>query len=456
MMNIIMSATLVPTMLIVFAVCYIIPLKTEKTLFGVTAKKDLRESDAAKKALKDFKKEMWLILGISLVLVPPVFFFKGDGIPFSYWMIWFFIACFLYNVPFAIQNSKIKTFKRELYKDNEENKITYFELKTVRKLKIYHFIPQIVLTALFCLPLFIGKIWEADDSYYTVYLANYLSFAVTLLIIVVFAFFMDRMKVTVISTDSTLNQNYARAKKNVWKNVYIVLSWEIVATIVGLFVLVTLLKENGFYVVYTVIVSLVMVLTAIIAFFKINKIDKAYHNSVDYSLMADDDNNWIFGMFYFNPKDSNSIVESRYGFGSTINMATKAGIASIIITILTLLTLPIISIYLIVMEHTPLHMTVSDEKVVMYQMNEQYSLDLDSVTKVTILDDCPEASKVRGTGVEKFWSGTWRTKEYGKVEMFLNPQNDVFLMIEADDETYIVSGHDDEETMNVYDKMTDK
>ena len=57
MMNIIMSATLVPTMLIVFAVCYIIPLKTEKTLFGVTAKKDLRESDAAKKALKDFKKE---------------------------------------------------------------------------------------------------------------------------------------------------------------------------------------------------------------------------------------------------------------------------------------------------------------------------------------------------------------------------------------------------------------
>ena len=280
---------------------------------------------------------MWLIFGSSIILILPVFLFKGDGIPFAYWMMWFMGSCVVYNVPFAIQNSKIKAFKIELYKEKEENSFTYYELKTVRKLKIYHFIPQFLVTVLLGVPLFIENLWKADSSYYSVYMANYISFAITLLIIIVFAFIMDRLKVTVISTDSTLNQNYDRAKKNVWKNVNIAMSYECVLTIVGMFVFVTVLKENGFYVTYTVLVSVVMILTAIIALLKIRRIDRDYRDSVDYTLMTDDDNNWVFGMFYYNPKDSNVMVEKRYGIGTTINMASKAGIASVIVTILVLL-----------------------------------------------------------------------------------------------------------------------
>lgn len=451
MMNIILSASLIPSALIVYFCCYFIPIKTEKTLFGVNANKELRESDAGKKAVKDFKKEMWIIFVISLLTVGPVFLFEGDGIPFAYWMMWFFAICIGYNVPFAVQNSRLKLVKGELNKNKEESTFTYHELKIVRKLKIYHFIPQIAVTTLLSLPLFIGKLWETDDSYFEVYLVNYISFAVTLAILIAVALLMDRMKVAVISEDSTLNQNYARAKKKVWKSAWVALSWELVAPVAALAALVFLPKGFNLFIILVTVISFVMLLTAIVAFFKINKIDKAYHDSIDDKVSADDDKYWIFGMFYFNPKDPSYMVEKRYGMGTTINMASKGGKATVVFTILILLSVPLLSVYLILLEITPFHMNISDEKVVIYQLREEYSIDLDDVTDVTLLEECPDASKVRGTGMKNLQNGTWRTEEYGKVEMFLNPQNDKFLLIEAGDGKYIFSGYDDEETMEVYD-----
>lgn len=456
MMNILLSASLIPTALIVYFVCYFVPLKAEKTLFGVNAGKELRESDAGKKAVKDFKKEMWIILAISLVTIGPVYLLKGDAFPFTYWMVWFFAICIAYNVPFAKQNTKLKLAKSEMKKGVEENTLTYHELKTVRKMRIYNFIPQIVITLLFAIPLFVGKFWERDDSYFEVYLMNYISFAVTLGIVICMALAMDRMKVVVISTDSDLNQNYARAKKKVWKTVWTALSWEMIAPIVLFGVLAFVPKGYVIYIILSAVISVVMLITAIVAFLKVNRIDKSYHNSIDEKVMSDDDKYWIFGMFYYNPKDPSFMVEKRYGMGTTVNIASKAGIASVILTIIILLSIPLFSIALILMERTPFHMSVSDENVVIYQLREEYSIDLENVTDITILYECPKASKIRGTGMTKLQNGTWRTKEYGKVEMFLNPLNNKFLLITVGDDKYILSGFDDEETTEVYEIITQK
>lgn len=453
MMNIMMSVTMGSTAVILFFVLYFVALKTERTLFGVIATKELRDSDAGKKAVKDFKKESWIIFVVSLVLLVPVYFIKGDAIPFTYWMVWFMGIVVAYNVPFAVQNSRLKAYKNENKKEEEENTTSYCELKTVRKTKFIHFIPQIVVTILLGLPLFIERLWRIEDTYIELYLINYVSMAFTLALLVFFAILMDKAKVVVISTDSTLNQNYARAKKNVWKGIWMVLSWQAVASILVLGILMCVPHGYELFIGFVLLLSFVMIGTALIGYLKINKIEKSYMNSIDMKLNRDDDKYWIFGMFYFNPKDQSVMIEKRYGVGTTINMASKGGIASMIVTLLCLLLIPIFCGYLILVEKTPMHMTAEEGKVIVYQLKEEYAVDIDTMTEVTLLYECPEASKISGTGMENLQSGTWKTKEYGKVKMYLNPQNEKFIMFNVGDDTYIFGGYDDEETMRVYNEI---
>ena len=49
--------------------------------------------------------------------------------------------------------------------------------------------------------------------------------------------------------------------------------------------------------------------------------------------------------------------------------------------------------------------------------------------------------------------GTFRTSGDGKIQCFLNPQNDLFLRFTADGTIYYMSGFDDEETMAIYDAL---
>ncbi|MGL5316378.1 MAG: DUF5808 domain-containing protein, partial [Peptostreptococcaceae bacterium] len=55
----------------------------------------------------------------------------------------------------------------------------------------------------------------------------------------------------------------------------------------------------------------------------------------------DDDNNWIFGMFYYNPNDPSFFVQKRFGVGWTVNIGTTKGkiyfIAPFIILIIALI-----------------------------------------------------------------------------------------------------------------------
>ena len=63
-------------------------------------------------------------------------------------------------------------------------------------------------------------------------------------------------------------------------------------------------------------------------------VEKRYERDTDLELQ-DDDDNWILGMFYYNPNDTRLNVEKRFGYGGTVNIAHPAGkVIMIIIAIL--------------------------------------------------------------------------------------------------------------------------
>ena len=55
--------------------------------------------------------------------------------------------------------------------------------------------------------------------------------------------------------------------------------------------------------------------------------------------------------------------------------------------------------------------------------------------------------------MDNLLKGTFYVYNERNVEVFLNPQNEVFLKIETEKETYYFGGRTDEETMAVYETL---
>lgn len=176
----------------------------------------------------------------------------------------------------------------------------------------------------------------------------------------------------------------------------------------------------------------------------------------DVGNIVDDDAYWIYGMFYYNKNDKHKMVDKRYGIGTTMNMATKCGKGLGIFSGLAILSVPVICIWLIFLEITPINLNIDNEKITATQLNTDYVIELDNIVDIKLILELPHESKVNGTNTDNLEKGTFKVKDYGKCELFLNPKNSEFIVITTDDTTYIFTDKDDVGTMEIYQEMLSK
>ena len=186
-----------------------------------------------------------------------------------------------------------------------------------------------------------------------------------------------------------------------------------------------------------------------------NKLDSAYRDKMDLVGFSDDDACWLGGLIYYNPKDCRTMVEKRVGIGTTMNMAAPGGKAMGVFLLLVLLGVLVLCAWLVRQEFTPIHLSVQENTLVAEQLKEDYAIPLDTIEEVALVEDLPGMVRTNGTGMTTLSKGSFRIQETGeRCQVFLNPQNDVFLRLEAGDMTYYMSGATDQETMNVYNSLT--
>ncbi len=165
------------------------------------------------------------------------------------------------------------------------------------------------------------------------------------------------------------------------------------------------------------------------------------------------DDHWYLGMIYYNPKDQHTMIKKPSGLGSTINMARPAGKAVAVLIIVSLLSLPVICGWIIMQEFVPIHLTLDDETLTATQIIDNYTIPVDQIENLELLRELPRWSKVSGTNMDNLLKGTFENRTNGDFEVFLNPQNSVFISFHADGTLYYMSGQNDEETMAVYNRL---
>ena len=123
--------------------------------------------------------------------------------------------------------------------------------------------------------------------------------------------------------------------------------------------------------------------------------------------------------------------------------------------LLVLLGVLVLCAWLVRLEFTPIHISLEEGMLAAEQLKEDYTIPLDTIEEVTLVEVLPSMVRTNGTGMGNLCKGSFRVRETGEnCQVFLNPQNEVFLRIEAEDTTYYMSGATDEETLAVYAGLT--
>ncbi len=421
--------------------------------FGVSLNKEQAKDEALAEITNTYQKQMKGFLWISLLMPWPILFFPWFSISITYWCIWFLAVCVVFFIPFGIANKKLKELKLEKGWTTGEELPSFTEIKEaarIRKVKWYHFLAPVLISIA---SVVWAVLWPQDGKEALMIIVAITLGSMTFMFWGL-ALWMDRQKTEIVSTDSNVNVNYSRARKNMWKVFWVAMTWVNVLCLMGMLFFLT--QGQDFSMIFWLFLGLYLIATLslpIWAWKKNRSIEKRYEDKMDIRV-EDNDACWIWGMFYCNPKDKHTMVNKRVGLGTTVNLATPVGKGTLIILIVTLLSLPAMCIWVTMEEFTPIHMRVEDNTLVARHLREKFHISLEDVQETELLTQLPKMSRNHGNSLDNLREGSYRVKEdSASCEVLLNPQNGLFIRVETVDEIYYFSGFDDAETRQVYEAM---
>ncbi len=344
-LGLIMYICIVPAALILYVLLYPRNWKKKARIFGVNNRPEFLEEKSAEHIdgiVRSHHRQATVMLVCTLVITTALLFVPVLTVKMIAWTIFVYVFLLAFAVPYALGNSEIKKYKKVLGIVSE--KVLYADLKNagnihalnVRGLVAANLVGLILfILAVLCdvelLPL---KAVMNSGMFLSTGFAGMFFF--TSLVLAPIAVLIDRSKNQIISENSDINANYNRARKKVFGDYTIALTWvNNAAAFITLLILAQVRSEAATLVILTLYLLAIMLFTGKLVKDSI-AVEKRYVNG-EAKLLEDDDDYWILGMFYYNPGDMHLNVPKRAGVGMTINMAHPAGKAITAISILVIL-----------------------------------------------------------------------------------------------------------------------
>ncbi len=460
--NMLMLVAMYPMMMIVCFVMYTSMKPKNGMVFGSKISIERMKDESLKEIERQWAAEMKRNIVITALMPITAFLTPYASIQITIWTMWCFVLIVLLEYPFVKANARVKEVKRGRGWYNPEKTEEYIELKAageVRRVKTKTFLAPFGVSMLAVGTVYGFAFIENGIIKNAGYVQGFgiivFMFALLNLLLLLAAQWMDGQKTEVISTQSDVNVNYARAKKNIWKDFWLQSSWITTGYVWMCAVALILQVRFDLFVLWGGIAySLVLILLLFPVIKKLREVEKRYEKERDIEEAGDDDRYWIWGMLYYNPSDKHTMVSMRNGMGTTVNMATKAGKVWWFISVIVILSVPVLCGWIIFEEFTPISLSIKEDEIHANHLKTEYELPVEDIEVIELVEELPKMTKSVGSSMETLAKGTFIVRGTGeKCKLFLNPQNEIFMKIEMADETYYLSGRTDEETMAVYEAL---
>lgn len=464
--KIILCVCILPLLPIMYFVLTGMGKEQNHTLFGITLWQDALKEERVQNLVQNYKKQLkkmtlFLFLVQFFAYVPTHF-----SIALILWMIWLFTAIALPFIPYIRANKKMRAYKAEYQIEHGENQqnSTYVDLTAAMEEKTKYFWKATLIACIAgfipaVLAVILDKTLKASAAP-ELWVTEIVLLSMALVGVICFwvLHYYNQQPVTAYTTDSDVNIQFSRVKKYQWCRCFGTLAW-LNAIFNGLILAGFYLDSahmTGFLIILCMLYCVIPMVLVGVSYHVIQKQKEKLLEGREL-LLSEDDENWIWGLFYYNKNDSRFCVDKKVGIGVTTNMAKPAAkVLTVGVLVFTVVICIGAGVFCAVEEFTPVKLEYENQQITAVHWKEEYQIHKNAIKSITLLDEIPSMSKSNGTGMDTVYKGTFFSREYERrFKVCLNPQAEPVIMIETTNGSwYLLGDSDSEKTEEIYKELT--
>lgn len=166
---------------------------------------------------------------------------------------------------------------------------------------------------------------------------------------------------------------------------------------------------------------------------------------------------WIGGIFYYNPKNPKTFVNKPYSIGSTMNLATKSGKVMTLGTLIFMVLLfGFLLVHMFLNDFSDPYVVWQEDQAVIQGVGYKAVVEYDAIESIEKVDKLSGGFKTNGTATDKYARGSFKYKTYGKVTLFVFNNVSPYIYVNAGEVKVIYSARTPQETEAFYEKMIEK
>ena len=170
---------------------------------------------------------------------------------------------------------------------------------------------------------------------------------------------------------------------------------------------------------------------------------------------VDEDDLWVWGMFYNNPNDRHLFINDRTGSGMGVNIGRPAGKAFMAVTAAIIVGLIVVCAALALGFSSPFEADIEGDTLYFSHGMEKYEIALEDVTELELIYELPRARRIAGTGLPNLVEGRFSVEGYENVRISLNPEQPPYIAVQTEDMTRIFALDTPEETEEFYGEISE-
>ncbi len=462
-LKIMMAVSMLPLLPILYGVLYYCGKEKNGILYGVTLWEGARESRQVQEIQRSYKRRLntWALLCFLVFLATLAVDY--ESLMVSGQILWVFFTMAALFVPFVQANQKMmgqkRAFQDTLPRTETAARKVFVDVTAAAARKPRFFRKSLYLGCVFgTMPivaeLFLHRIWhnpQMPDLWECERVLVIMAAGVFLFPL--FLFLMGKQRTHVVSGDTQVNQQFTRVRGYQWGKCCAVLAWMAGGMNWGILMAFHLPYEYFFWVVAGVgfFFSLGSLGILWVCGRRMEKANEKYEAGA--FAAQDEDAYWIWGMFYYNEKDSRSMVENRTGMGLTGNMAKPKIRYGTIVTVSALfLSMVGVCAWTVAEEFTPVSLSYENGMVIAHHWKEVYRIKNSDIKSVSLLQERPDMRRRSGTAMRTVEKGDYYSSADRKeLNVCLDPRQAPFLMVETKEGVlYLLGSHEGGETMEIF------
>ena len=408
--------------------------KVKKNIaIGCTLPLTAQHDPRVQEICREYKKRVWRWFFIMTAALIPALLLPRFSLALAYMFIWMLAAIAPSFVLFARYNGRLRALKKENgWLSPYGGTVVAADLgakpeELGKPLSRWLFIPPLIVSLIPCVLALTSE--NVGERWAGLVMAG--TFALCCALSLVFYPLIFRQRADVVNSDSGVNAALTRVRRYNWGKVWIAMAWLSALLAVTLWFFI----DNGLvFMIATLVYTFALLYVCLRAEFAVRRAQERLPRESGARDYVDEDQYWVWGLFYYNPNDRRTMINDRTGMGMGLNMARPAGkIVMGICAALLFLLLPAMSGWFIVMDFTPREARIEDGTLCFEHLTEKYEIPLGDISSLELPDDLPSSRRVAGTGMDTLCEGRFDVEGYENVRISLDPQQDCYIAVLTDE-----------------------